>query len=167
MSHEHHKAHAPTKVRVYVLTVSDTRTEATNTGGKLCRELCQEAGHEIAGSAIVPDDPERVRGVIYDVAGERAADVLLITGGTGISRRDNTYEAVADLLDKCLDGFGELFRYLSYQEIGSAAMLSRAVAGLHQHLCVFALPGSPKAVRLALTKLILPELSHLVFEAHR
>src|SRR5688572_23167041 len=167
MSHQHHKAQAPRSVRVYVLTVSDTRTEETDSGGRLCRELCQAAGHEIAGSAIVRDEPELVRQAIRRVADEGSADVFLTTGGTGISRRDNTYEAVAGLLDKRIDGFGEIFRALSYREIGSAAMLSRATGGLHHGLVVFAVPGSEKAVRLALTELIVPELGHLVFEARR
>ncbi len=165
--HRHHKAHAPARVRAFVLTVSDTRTEATDTGGQLCRELLGAAGHEVAGSAIVRDEPALVEETVRRVAAEGAADVLIATGGTGISRRDNTYEAVSRLLDKRLDGFGELFRMLSYQDIGSAAMLSRATGGLHRGLVVFALPGSPKAVRLALEKLILPELGHLVSESRR
>src|SRR5262245_3235576 len=144
MSHESHKAHAPRQVRVSVLTVSDTRTEETDTGGRLCRQLCEEAGHLVPQKAIVRDDPQAVQEAIRRTAAEGQADVLLITGGTGISRRDNTYEAVAGLLDKRLDGFGELFRMLSYQQIGPAAMLSRAVGGLCQGLLVFAMPGSEK-----------------------
>jgi molybdopterin adenylyltransferase len=167
MSQEHHKAHAPKVVRVHVLTVSDTRTEETDTGGRLCRELCAAAGHVIAGHAILRDEPALVEAAIRRVADEGSADVLIATGGTGISRRDNTYEAVSGLLDKRLDGFGELFRFLSYEQIGSAAMLSRATAGLHRSLVVFAIPGSEKAVRLALERLIVPELGHLAFEAHR
>jgi molybdenum cofactor biosynthesis protein B len=163
----HHKAHAPRSVRVFVLTVSDTRTEATDEGGRLCRELVTAAGHVVVGHAIVADEPALVRAHIGRLAAEESADVLITTGGTGISRRDSTYEAVSALLDKRLDGFGELFRMLSYQDIGPAAMLSRAVAGLHQGLVLFALPGSPGAVRLALEKLIVPELGHLKFEARR
>ncbi len=167
MSHQHHKAHAPKQVRAFVLTVSDTRTAETDTGGRVCRELLVAAGHQVAGSAILRDEPDAVRDLIRSIAAEHRADVLIATGGTGISLRDNTYEAVAGLLDKRLDGFGELFRMLSYQDIGPSAMLSRAVAGLHQSLVVFALPGSEPAVRLAMEKLIVPELGHLVFEAHR
>lgn len=168
MSHPH-QAHAAQKekVRAFVLTVSDTRTEATDTGGQLLRQLLQEAGHEIVGSAIVRDDPDRVREEVRAVRAAGEAEVLISTGGTGISHRDNTYEAVHGLLDKHLDGFGELFRMLSYQEIGAAAMLSRATGGLCGTLVVFALPGSPKAVQLALTRLILPELGHLVIEARK
>jgi molybdenum cofactor biosynthesis protein B len=173
MSHVHHKSHAPKVVRVFVLTVSDTRTEETDEGGQLARALLRAAGHEVAGSAIVKDDPEKVRACIAEVAargsGEGGVDVLISTGGTGISRRDSTYEAISELFGKRLDGFGELFRMLSYAEIGSSAMLSRAVAGLlrDSHLVLFALPGSPSAVRLGLEKLIIPELGHLRFEARR
>jgi molybdenum cofactor biosynthesis protein B len=167
MTHTQHKAHAPRTVRVYILTVSDTRTEDNDEGGRLGRELVLGAGHIVAGHAIVRDEPALLREHIARLVAERSADVLITTGGTGISRRDSTYEAVAALLDKRLDGFGELFRMLSYQEIGSAAMMSRAVAGLHQGLVLFTLPGSPSAVRLAMEKLIVPELGHLKFEAHR
>lgn len=173
MSHLHHKTHAPKVVRVFVLTISDTRTEETDEGGKLARQLVSEAGHVVAGFTIVKDDAAAVRACLADVSargtGEGGADVLVTTGGTGISRRDSTYEAISELLAKRLDGFGELFRMLSYAEIGSAAMLSRAVAGLvrDSHLVVFALPGSPAAVRLGLQKLIIPELGHLRFEARR
>jgi molybdenum cofactor biosynthesis protein B len=171
MSHVHHKAQAPQRVRVFVLTVSDTRTEETDEGGRLIRELAcaPPHEHEVAGYALVQDEPAQVQQRIQSVAKEGSADVLISTGGTGISRRDSTYEAVNGLLSKRLDGFGELFRMLSYKEIGSAAMLSRAVAGLvaDSNLVVFALPGSKAAVRLAMEKLILPELGHLKFEAHR
>lgn len=173
MSHLHHKTHAPKVVRVFVLTISDTRTEETDEGGRLARQLVSAAGHVVAGFTIVKDDAAAVRACLAEVSargtGEGGADVLVSTGGTGISRRDSTYEAISELLAKRLDGFGELFRMLSYAEIGSAAMLSRAVAGLvcDSHLVVFALPGSPAAVRLGLEKLIIPELGHLRFEARR
>jgi len=167
MGHLDHQAHAPKQVRVYVLTVSDTRTVEDDTSGALARELIEAWGHVVAGSQIVKDEPAEVARVVRDLAERRAADVLVSSGGTGISRRDSTYEAVAALLEKRLDGFGELFRMLSFQEIGSSAMLSRAVGGLHRGLVVFALPGSTNAVKLALEKLILPELGHLVFEKTR
>jgi molybdenum cofactor biosynthesis protein B len=158
-------------VRVFGLTVSDTRTPDNDEGGRLIRERIAAAGHTLTGHAIVKDDPEAVREVIRRLiaerGAERGADVLITTGGTGLSGRDNTYEAVAGLLDKRIDGFGELFRMLSYQDIGSPAMLSRAVAGLHQGLVIFTLPGSPSAVRLGLDKLIVPELGHLKFEVGR
>ena len=162
-----HKQHAPKSVRVFVVTVSDTRTEETDTSGKVAKELLAAAGHQLAGYRILKDAPAQVAALIRPIADEKAADVVITSGGTGISRRDSTYEAVAGLLDKRLDGFGEIFRMLSYQEIGSAAMLSRAVAGLHRSLVVFATPGSTAAVKLALEKLILPELGHLSFEVHR
>lgn len=167
MSVEQHKHHAPRVVRVFVLTVSDTRTEADDTSGQLARKMILDAGHVVAGHRIVRDEPAEVTRVVREVAEGALADVLVSSGGTGVSRRDSTYEAIAALLDKRLDGFGELFRMLSYQEIGSAAMLSRAVGGLHAGIAVFALPGSSKAVRLGLEKLILPELGHLVFEKAR
>lgn len=167
MSHEQHKEQAPRRVRVFLLTVSDTRTEATDQGGALCRQLVTEAGHVVSGQAILRDEPALVEAAIRGVAEQRSADVVVTTGGTGLSRRDNTYEAVNGLLDKRMDGFGELFRMLSFHEIGAAAMLSRAVAGLHRQIVVFAVPGSVAAVRLALTRLIIPELGHLTFEAHR
>jgi molybdenum cofactor biosynthesis protein B len=169
MSHAQHKSQAPRRVRVFGLTVSDTRTSDTDVGGRLLAELVIAQGHELVGQAIVKDDPELVRSQILSVASAGSADVLISTGGTGISARDSTYEAVSSLLGKRLDGFGELFRLLSYQEIGSPAMLSRAVGGLLREgsLVLFALPGSPAAVRLALEKLILPELGHLKFETQR
>src|SRR5262245_35613419 len=120
---------APARASVFVLTVSDTRTEADDESGKLCRELAERAGHEVVGAAIVPDDPETVRARCRDLRA-RGVDAILLNGGTGVSARDTTYEAVAGLLDKRLDGFGELFRMLSYQEVGSRALASRAVAGV-------------------------------------
>lgn len=166
-THVEHKAQAKKVARVWVLTISDTRTESTDVGGKLARELISEAGHTVAGHGIVKDEPEAVQKLIQTLIESRAAEVLITTGGTGISSRDSTYEAVSALLEKRLDGFGELFRMLSYAEVGSAAMLSRAVAGLYRGLVIFALPGSPNAVGLGLKKLIIPELGHLRFEANR
>jgi len=162
-----HKHHAPKSVRVFVITVSDSRTEETDTSGKAAREMIAAAGHQVAGYRVLKDEPTEMAALIRQLAQERAADVVITSGGTGISNRDSTYEAVAGLLEKRLDGFGEIFRMLSYAEIGSAAMLSRAVAGLHQSLVIFATPGSTAAVKLALEKLILPELGHLSFEVHR
>ncbi len=150
-----------------MITVSDTRTEADDTSGKLAVELVEAWGHTVAGKQILRDEPAEVARTIRYLANERAADVVITSGGTGISRRDSTYEAVSALLEKRLDGFGELFRMLSYQEIGSAAMMSRATGGLHRGVVVFALPGSSGAVKLAMEKLILPELGHLVFEKSR
>ena len=162
-----HKARAPRSVRCFVLTVSDTRTEATDTGGRAIGDLLQAAGHEVLGRTIVKDDPEAVRRTIIQQLGNPAVQVIITTGGTGITSRDTTYEAVAGLLDKKLDGFGELFRMLSYQQIGPAAMLSRACAGLVARRILVALPGSEAAVRLAMERLLIPELGHLVEEANR
>jgi molybdenum cofactor biosynthesis protein B len=153
-SKEHFSCH------VAIITVSDTRTEATDTSGQFLRQLCTQAGHQVNFYAIVPDDPQRIQQIFSDLDQRTDIDVILLTGGTGISPRDQTYEAVIALLEKRLDGFGELFRYLSYQEIGAAAMLSRAVAGVWHGRLVFSLPGSPAAVRLAMEQLILPQLSH-------
>ncbi len=164
MSVSEHKANGPRRVRVHVLTISDTRNPDTDTSGKLAREAVTAAGHEVTGYAIVKDEPAEVAARIRAVIAEKSAEVVITNGGTGISPRDTTYEAVSALLDKRLDGFGELFRMLSYAEIGSAAMLSRAVAGISGGVFVFATPGSSAAVKLALEKLILPELSHLVGE---
>ena len=167
MAASDHKQHAPAHVRVFVVTVSDSRTEETDTSGRAARELVEAAGHVVAGYRIVKDEPAEVAAIIRRIADERIADVVVTNGGTGITARDSTYEAVVGLLDKTLDGFGEIFRMLSFAEIGSAAMMSRAIGGVHKHVAVFALPGSTGAVKLALTKLIIPELGHLVFESHR
>ena len=148
-----------------VLTISDTRTPATDTSGDAIVTALTGAGHTVARREIVRDDPAAVRELVRAAA----ADVALIvtTGGTGITSRDSTYEALVTLFDKQLDGFGELFRLLSYEEIGSAAMLSRACAGTIGQTALFALPGSERAVRLAMTKLILPEIGHVVRELQR
>jgi molybdopterin adenylyltransferase len=173
MAHSHsspphdHKARAPRSVAAYAITCSDSRTEATDEGGRIIRDALTKAGHQVAGSAIVPDDPERILREL-DRARTSGARFALITGGTGLSRRDSTFEAVSRTIARPLPGFGELFRSLSYAEIGSAAMLSRALAGERgDGLFVFAMPGSPAAVRLALEKLILPELGHLAEELGR
>ena len=162
-----HKASAPASVGCYVLTVSDTRTEATDTGGRAAVDLLIAAGHRVAGRTIVTDDADQVRDTIGRQLANPDVQVIITTGGTGISSRDTTYEAVCGLLWKRLDGFGELFRLLSYEQIGSAAMLSRAVAGTIAGRVLVSLPGSEAAVRLALEKLIIPELGHLVREASR
>ena len=149
------------------MTVSDTRTAETDRGGGAIVELLAQAGHDVAAKTIVPDDPARVRDAVQAGIGEADIDVVITTGGTGITRRDGTYEVVSALLEKRIDGFGELFRALSFQEIGPAAMLSRACAGLAGGTIVISVPGSEHAVRLAMTKLIIPELGHMVREARR
>jgi molybdopterin adenylyltransferase len=160
-----HRADAPASVRVFVLTISDSRTEATDTVGAAIVEALRSAGHTISGRKILKDDPEPVAAAVR--AATVSADVVITTGGTGITSRDSTYEALARLFEKRLDGFGELFRMLSYEQVGAAAMLSRACAGTIRKSMVFALPGSEKAVRLAMEKLILPELGHVVRELKR
>ena len=165
MSSTAHRKDAPKSVRCFVLTISDTRTEANDTSGDAIQELLSGAGHELVGRQIVRDDPHAVRAMVMVQAPN--ADVIVTTGGTGITARDSTYEAIVGVLTKKLDGFGELFRMLSYAEIGTAAMLSRAVAGSIERTAVFSLPGSEHAVRLAMTKLILPEIGHVVRELRR
>ena len=162
-----HKAEAPRSIRCFVLTVSDTRTEATDTGGRTIADLLTAAGHQVVGRSIVKDDPQNVRDAVHRQLADDAAQVIITTGGTGITSRDSTYEALVTLLDKQLDGFGELFRMLSYEDVGSAAMLSRACAGTIGSTAIFALPGSERAVRLAMEKLILPEIGHVVRELNR
>jgi molybdenum cofactor biosynthesis protein B len=162
-----HRAHAPATVGCFVLTISDTRTPETDTGGAVIRELLQAAGHRVAGSAIVRDEPADVQRIVRERCQDPAVQVVITTGGTGITSRDATFEAIEALLERRLPGFGELFRMLSYQEVGPAAMLSRAQAGVLGGRIVVSLPGSPGACRLALEKLLVPELGHLVREVSR
>jgi molybdenum cofactor biosynthesis protein B len=161
VSQQEHKAQAPTSVGCFVLTVSDTRTPDTDTSGRAIRQLLEEGGHTVTGSSVVRDEPAAVTAAVEARLHDEATRVIITTGGTGISARDHTFEAVAALFEKRLDGFGELFRMLSFHEIGPAAMLSRATAGTIGRRAVFLLPGSEAAVRLALTRLILPELGHI------
>jgi molybdenum cofactor biosynthesis protein B len=165
MSVEDHKKSAPARVQCVVLTISDTRTADTDTSGDAIVQALTRGGHTILRREIVRDDPHAIRELVSAAAA--SAPVVITTGGTGITSRDSTYEAIVSLLDKRLDGFGELFRMLSYGDIGSAAMLSRACAGTVGGAAVFALPGSEKAVRLAMEKLILPEIGHVVSELRR
>jgi molybdenum cofactor biosynthesis protein B len=160
-----HRAAAPRRVRCAVVTVSDTRTEATDTGGRLLVELLAAAGHETVARQIVPDEPDRLRQIIRELAARDDLHAILLTGGTGITARDQTYETVSGLLDKAMPGYGEIFRMLSFEEIGPAAMLSRAVGGVVGGKVLLTMPGSPAAVRLAVERLIGPELGHLVHEA--
>ena len=162
MSHTEHRAQAPASVACYVLTVSDSRTPDTDTSGRAIRQLLEDAGHEVAGHTIVADEPAQVTAHVRAQLADPRTEIILTTGGTGITSRDGTFEAIDGVLDTRLDGFGELFRMLSFQEIGAAAMLSRATAGTAGRKAIFVLPGSEHAVRLAMTRLILPELGHLV-----
>jgi molybdenum cofactor biosynthesis protein B len=167
MSHVEHKARAPVSVRCFVLTISDTRTEETDVSGRAIADLLAGAGHSVAGRSIVKDDPDLVRGTIERQLAAPDVQAIITTGGTGIASRDTTYEAVSGLLQKRLDGFGELFRMLSFQQIGSAAIMSRACAGLAAGRIVICLPGSEAAVRLAMEKLVVPELGHLVEQSSK
>ena len=163
MSHEEHRREGPRAVRVAVVTASDSRGEAEDTSGAFLRQAAAAAGHPVVAYRVVKDEPDAIRSALGDALAA-GAQAILVNGGTGIAERDRTYEAVAGVHEKRLDGFGELFRKLSYGEIGSAAMMSRAVAGVWRRCAVFSMPGSTAAVRLAWEKLIAPELSHLVRE---
>lgn len=167
MPYEDHKKQAQGAVCCAVLTISDTRTEADDRSGRIIKDLLAAGGHSTGFYQVVPDDPARIRDHIIRIADARSCQAILTSGGTGIAARDTTYEAVVGLLEKRLDGFGELFRTLSWDDIGSGAMLSRAVAGVYRDTMIFCMPGSSGAVRLAMEKLIVPELSHLVWEIWR
>jgi molybdenum cofactor biosynthesis protein B len=158
--HEHH-THARANLKVGVITASDSRTPETDESGGLIRTMLQDAGHSVDYYAIVPDDSEKISAAL--VTNLENLDAVIINGGTGITARDDTAEVVKSVLDKELEGFGELFRMLSFQEIGPAAMLSRAVAGVRHGKFVAALPGSPDACRLAMEKLLIPELGHITY----
>jgi molybdenum cofactor biosynthesis protein B len=156
---DHQKARVDS-VACAVLTVSDTRTEATDESGRLIRERLTGAGHRVVRHEIVRDELVQVRSLVEAICAEQAVQAVLLTGGTGIAVRDTTFEAVAPLLEKRLDGFGELFRMLSFRDIGAPALLSRAVAGVRERTVIFVMPGSTAAVRLAMDELILPVLGH-------
>jgi molybdopterin adenylyltransferase len=164
---ETHRATSPEAVSCAVITVSDTRTMENDTGGGTVETLLIAAGHRVVARQIVRDEPAQIRELLASLIARDDVQAVLITGGTGISSRDQTYETVTSLFTKTIDGYGELFRMLSYQDIGAAAMLSRAVGGLIGSTIVLTMPGSPAAVRLAMEKLILPELGHLRREAGR
>jgi molybdopterin adenylyltransferase len=164
---EQHRATSPEQIRCAVITVSDTRTMDNDTGGAAVIEHLEKAGHVVARREIIRDEPAVMRPLLEELAGRDDVDAILLTGGTGIASRDQTYETVSALLTKPLPGYGELFRMLSYAEIGPAAMLSRALGGLIDRMVVLTMPGSPAGVRLAMEKLIVPELKHLVREARR
>jgi len=166
-THEEHQAQGPPAVRCAVITVSDTRTLETDTGGQTVIDHLTAAGHSVLAREIIPDEPSRMRPMLASLSKRDDIDVILLNGGTGLDSRDQTYETVSGLLDKQLPGYGEVFRMLSYQEIGPAAILSRAIGGLLGRKVLLTMPGSPAAVRLAMEKIIVPQLSHLVREARR
>ncbi|HMP16625.1 MAG TPA: MogA/MoaB family molybdenum cofactor biosynthesis protein [Gemmatales bacterium] len=152
------------RVQVAILTVSDSRTESNDTSGQAIRTLLERDGHSVVQYLILKDEPNQIVAQVRSLCGKPQLDAILLNGGTGIGKRDSTVEAITAILEKTLVGFGELFRMLSYAEIGAAAMLSRAVAGTCQDKVLFCMPGSTHAVTLAMEKLILPELPHLVWE---
>src|SRR5262245_41714737 len=184
---QQHRAEAPNKITAAVITISDTRTKENDTSGKTIVDAMTEAGHQILAWEIIPDEPQRIRTLIDRLLRSPAhpltpapahspppippsplpPDVILLTGGTGVGSRDQTFETISALLTKTLPGFGEIFRMLSYQEIGPPAILSRAIGGLIDRTVVLSMPGSTPAVRLAMEKLVIPEITHLVREARR
>lgn len=168
MGAEDHRLQAESQgsVAIAIVTVSDTRTPDTDKSGQTIRELAEADGHRIVDYRIVADEPDEVGRALDDFAAG-PAQMIIFSGGTGISKRDRTYDVISKRLEKELPGFGELFRMLSYDEIGAAAMLSRATAGVYQETVVVSTPGSTNAVRLAMEKLILPEIQHLAWELVR
>lgn len=164
---EAHRRYSPDRLGFAVVTVSDSRTEADDTGGAAVRRLAEAAGHRVVAGRIVRDEIDAVHALLTDLLAEDGVDVVVLTGGTGVSPRDVTPEAVGPVMERLVEGFGELFRWLSFREVGAAAMLSRAGAGVAAGRAVFWLPGSPAAVELAMKELILPEAAHLIGQARR
>ena len=157
----------PKHVSCFVLTVSDSRRPENDESGRIILESLKGEGHQVVGYAVVKDDPSVVASTLKKAIMEVHPDIAIVNGGTGISKRDSTFEALEGLMTKKIPGFGELFRALSFEEIGPAAMLSRASAGIHRSSVIFSIPGSPKAVRLAMERLLLPQVSHIVGELRR
>ncbi|MBB6633618.1 MogA/MoaB family molybdenum cofactor biosynthesis protein [Cohnella thailandensis] len=167
-STEQHRREAPASVACLIITVSDTRTPETDKSGQLAQTLLEENGYVVAERKIVPDEYENIKKLVEEAAADPAIEAVLLNGGTGIAGRDTTYEAVRDVLQKEMPGFGEIFRMLSFAEdIGSAAILSRAIAGTVGTTAVFSMPGSTGAVKLAMTRLIVPELRHVMRELYK
>lgn len=162
-----HRKESPSQVHCAVVTVSDTRTLEDDRGGAMIVEYLESAGHVAAAREIVPDDPKKLCPLLTKFANDETIGAVLVTGGTGITARDQTFEALSELFDKTMPGYGELFRMLSWDEIGPASMLSRAIGGLIGTTIVLSMPGSTAAVRLAMEKLIVPEIAHLVYEANK
>jgi molybdopterin adenylyltransferase len=167
MSHKIHKEKAQQSVACAVITVSDSRTPETDTSGEIIKEYLLGSNHQINHYQVIKDEPTEIRSLLVQLAGEADIQAMIFNGGTGISRRDRTFDVIDGLLEKRLVGFGEIFRMLSYQDIGSAAIMSRATAGTLQGKVIIAIPGSPAAARLAMERLILPELAHMVWELQR
>ena len=162
MSYREHKKHSASNIKCSVVTVSDTRTKDDDESGKLIVRLLKDLSHLVSFYEVIKDEPEEIEKFIINQTRSDLTQAMIISGGTGISPRDVTFEVVNALLEKKLDGFGEIFRHLSYQEIGSPAIMSRAVAGIYQGKVIFSIPGSVDAVRLAMERLILPEVGHII-----
>jgi molybdopterin adenylyltransferase len=162
--HHEHKSHAPSSIGCVVITCSDTRTTETDTSGYRIMHMLKDAGHSVVAYYLIKDEPAKIKAKIKSAVADKKVQAIIVNGGTGISKRDSTFEAVDAMLEKRLVGFGEIFRYLTYQDIGSPAIMSRATAGIIKGRVLFSIPGSENAVRLAMEKLILPELGHLVKE---
>src|SRR4026208_458231 len=163
-TYHEHKSHAPKSIGCMVITCSDTRTPNTDTSGHRIMHMLKESAHSFVAYHLVKDEPAKIKTMIKSAVADKKVQAIIINGGTGISRRDSTFEAVDAMLEKRLVGFGGVFRYLTYQDIGSPAIMSRATAGIIKGRVLFSTPGSESAVRLAMEKLILPELGHLVKE---
>ena len=168
MSYQEHQKNAEqTVARCAVITLSDTRTSESDKSGQTIQRLLVESGHQVADYSLIPDEPVELSSLLQQHLGSDSVDVILTNGGTGISQRDQTISVIEEILDQPIPGFGELFRMLSWDQIGSGAMLSRAIGGIAKGKLVFAMPGSTKAVELAMTRLILPELKHLLSEIRK
>jgi molybdopterin adenylyltransferase len=167
MAHQPHPDSQPRAICCAVITVSDTRLPETDRSGQLIQQLLQQAGHQITAYAVIRDEPQQIQSHLQALCQRPDVEVVVFNGGTGVAPRDTTYDAIERLLDKVIPGFGELFRWLSYQEIGSRAIASRAIAGVCASRLVFSVPGSTNAVRLAVEQLILPELVHLVSQINK
>lgn len=167
MSYQQHKSQSPRSVAYAVLIISDTRTEQDDETGKLLKERFGENGHRLVAYAIVKNEASAVRDKLLELLPQDELQVIITSGGTGVSHKDVTVEAVSPMLEKTLPGFGELFRFLTYQELGTASMMTRAIAGVAGSKVIICLPGSLAAVKLALEKIILPEIGHMVREATR
>ena len=169
LSSEEHRRQAEEEkgsIAFAIVTVSDTRTPETDRSGQAIRQMAEAEGHQVIASRIVPDEPEQVSAALEDFSAS-GAQVIIFNGGTGVSKRDRTYDVLSQALEKELPGFGEIFRMLSYDEVGAAAMLSRATAGTYRGCAIISVPGSTNAVKLAMEKLVLPEIQHLAWEITR
>ena len=167
MSYQEHKQKAPQSVSCAVITISDSRTEEDDESGRLISQKLTENGHRVLSYAVLKDEADSIKKKIDELLSQKELQVIITNGGTGVGHRDVTVETIYPILEKKLDGFGELFRFLSYQEIGTASIMSRAIAGAVKGKIILCLPGSPGAAKLAMDKIILPEIGHMVREATR